>query len=238
MWTKVKNFILDLLYPQFCFNCGQEGSYLCEDCQSILEILNTHQKHQAQNLKDLYFALPCQNLLIKNLIQKFKHQPFVKELAQPLTSLIITHFQLLDKKPNFFYPTKGQKSSNETDYILIPVPLEKRKLKLRGFNQAEEIGKELSKFLKISLLNNVLAKIKETPPQVELSDEKRKENIKGAFIVRNGGLIRNRKILLVDDIYITGSTMEECAKVLKEAGVKEIIGIVVARAKPEDDNSL
>jgi competence protein ComFC len=221
MWTKVKNFILDLLYPQFCFNCGKEGSYLCQDCQSILEILNTHQKHQthppAGGLKDLYFALPYQSLLIKNLIQKFKYRPFVKELAQPLTSLIITHFQLLDKKPNF------------SDFILIPVPLEKRKLKSRGFNQTEEIGKELSKFLKIPLLNNILAKIKETPPQVDLFDEERKENIKGVFTVRNGGLIKNRKILLVDDVYTTGSTLEECANVLKETGVKEIIGIVVAR---------
>jgi predicted amidophosphoribosyltransferase len=243
MWITVKNFISDLLYPQFCFNCGKEGNYLCQDCQSIIEILNTHQKHQTQNLKDLYFALPYQNLLIKNLIKKFKYQPFVKELAQPLASLIITHFQLLDKKPNFFCPLRlqpthrilppsagpDQKSSNGADYIFIPVPLEKKKLKQRGFNQAEEIGKELSKFLKISLLNNVLAKIKETPPQVDLSDEERKENIKGVFIVRNGDLIKNRKILLVDDIYTTGSTLEECAKVLKKAGAKEIIGIVVAR---------
>jgi len=260
MWAKVKNFILDLLYPQFCFNCGREGSYLCEDCQSILGVLNTHQKHQTQNLKDLYFALPYQNLLIKNLIRKFKYQPFVKELAIPLTSLIITHFQLLDNKPNFFYPVRDRKSSNGADYILIPVPLEKKKLKWRGFNQAEEIGKELARFLKIPLVNNVLVKIKETLPQVELSDEERKENVKGVFIVvkedksssspatlsrgarksgssfdfaaarvSNGELIKNRKILLVDDIYTTGSTLEECAKVLKEAGAKEIIGIVVAR---------
>jgi len=223
MRRKAKNFILDLLYPKFCFNCGREGSYLCEDCKSTLEILQSHQKYIFKNLKDLYFALPYQKSLIKNLIQQFKYQPFIKELARNLSSLIITHFQLLDNKPNFF------------DYTLIPIPLEKKKLKWRGFNQAEEIGKELSKFLKISLLNNVLAKIKETPPQVELSDEERKENIKGAFAVRNEELIKNKKILLVDDVYTTGSTMEECARVLKRPteggypGAKEIIGIVVAR---------
>jgi competence protein ComFC len=217
MWTRAKNFILDLLYPQFCFNCGWEGSYLCEDCQSTLEILNFHQKHQTQNLKDLYFALPYHGLLIKNLIQKFEYRPFVKELAIPLTSLIITHFQLLDNKPNF------------SDYILIPVPREKKKLKWRGFNQAEEIGRELSKFLKIPLVNDVLVKIKETLPQVESSKEERKENIKGAFLIKNGSQILDRKILLVDDIYNTGSTMEECARVLKEAGAKETIGIVIAR---------
>ncbi|PIP24742.1 MAG: hypothetical protein COX33_00260 [Candidatus Nealsonbacteria bacterium CG23_combo_of_CG06-09_8_20_14_all_36_125] len=91
------------------------------------------------------------------------------------------------------------------------------------------MGKELSKFFRISLLNNVLAKIKETPAQVDLSEEERKENIRNAFSIKNGGQILGRKILLVDDIYTTGSTLTECAKVLKEAGAKEIIGIVIAR---------
>ena len=181
MWAKVKNFILDLLYPRFCFNCGREGSYLCEDCQSILGVLNTHQKHQTQTLKDLYFALPYQETLIKNLIQKFKYQLFVKGLAISLTSLIITHFQLLDNKLNF------------SGFTLIPVPLEKSKLKRRGFNQAEEIGKELARFLKIPLVSNVLVKIKETLPQVELSDEERKENVKDAFSIKNGGQILGKK---------------------------------------------
>ncbi len=217
MWAKVKNFILDLLYPQFCFNCQREGSYLCEDCQSTLRISNIHQKYQSQNLKDLYFALPYQETLIKNLIQKFKYRPLVKELANPLTSLIITHFQLLDNKPNF------------SGFTLIPVPLEKSKLKWRGFNQAEEIGKELAKFLKIPLILDCLVKIRETLPQVELSDQERKENVKDAFSIKNGSQILGKKILLVDDIYTTGSTLEECAKVLKKAGAKEIIGIVIAR---------
>jgi len=234
MRGKVKNFILDLLYPKFCFNCGREGSYLCSDCQSTLEILSSHTRatakggdevaasstteYRTQELKDLYFALPYRNPLIKNLTKLFKYEPFVKELAQPLTSLIITHFQLIEKSP-----------ADLADCILMPVPLEKRKLKWRGFNQAEEIGRELAQFFQIPLLNNVLAKIKETPPQVELSDEERKENIKGAFFCQSSEKIKGKKILLVDDIYTTGSTMEECAKVLKTAGAKEIIGIVVAR---------
>ena len=155
--------------------------------------------------------------MIKNLVQKFKYQPLVKELAIPLTSLIITHFQLLDNKPNF------------SGFTLIPIPLEKKKLKWRGINQAEEIGKELSKFLKIPLISDCLVKTRETLPQVELSDEVRKENVKRAFSIKNGDQILGKKILLVDDIYTTGSTMIECAKVLKIAGAKEIIGIVVAR---------
>ena len=213
----IKNFLLDLFFPKFCFSCHREGEYLCLDCQATLEISGIHQKEKLSNLNDLYFATDYQKPLVKNLIQRFKYEPFIKELAKPLTSLIIEHFQLLDQKPDF------------SDFVLIPVPLEKKKLKWRGFNQAEEIGKELSEFLNIEILNNVLIKTKETLPQVELSDEERKENIKGAFSCQHPELVRERKVLLVDDIYTTGSTMAECARVLKKSGVKEVIGIVIAR---------
>lgn len=213
----IKKFLLELLFPKFCFGCQKERSYLCQDCKSILGILNSHQKYSGKNLKDLYWATPYQNFLIKKLIQKFKYQSFVRDLSQYLASLIIEHFQLLDNKPDFL------------DFILIPVPLEKRKLKWRGFNQAEEISKELSKFLKIPVVNDCLLKIKETIPQVKLQEEERKKNVLGAFLIKNESKIKQRKILLVDDIYTTGSTIEECARVLKESGIKEVIGIVVAR---------
>ncbi len=227
MWKK--DFFLDIIFPKFCLNCSREGDYLCEDCQGLLDISGFHQTFSTKRLKDLYFPLSYQNFLVKKIIHQFKYQPFVKELSKTLASLIIEHFQLLDNKPDFFSFPENRSSSQEANFILIPIPSTKKRLKWRGFNQAEEIGKELAIFLKISLLNNVLAKIKETPPQVELSDEERKENIEGAFIVRNEELIKNRKILLVDDVYTTGSTMEEAARVLKGAGAKEISGIVVAR---------
>jgi len=149
-------------------NCQREGSFLCEDCQAILDISSSHQEFQTENLSDLYYPLEYKNPLIKNLIKRFKYEPLVKELAKDLTSLIIAHFQLLDPPPNF----------GGGDYVLLPVPLEKRKLKWRGFNQSEEIGKEISKFLNIPLINDILFKIKETLPQVELSEKEREENIK------------------------------------------------------------
>ena len=206
-------------------NCQREGSFLCEDCQAILDISSSHQEFQTENLSDLYYPLEYKNPLIKNLIKRFKYEPLVKELAKDLASLIIAHFQLLDPPPNF----------GGGDYVLVPVPLEKRKLKWRGFNQSEEIGKEISKFLNIPLINDILFKIKETPPQVELSEKEREENIKGVFIIRNRKKISGKKILLVDDVYTTGSTMEEAARVLKKAGAKEVIGIVIARAAPGQD---
>jgi ComF family protein len=223
LFKKYTGFILELLFPKFCFGCHREGSYLCEDCQATLETFKFHKQHSGRYLKDLYFTLPYRGSLIRNLIQKFKHQPLVKELAKPLSSLIIEHLQLLDNKPSF------------TDFVIIPIPLEKKRLKARGFNQAEEIAKELASFFEIPLISDCLMKIKETPPQAELAVEARKENIKGVLSVKNGQEIKNKKILLIDDIYVTGSTMEEAARTLKKAGAKEVIGIAVVRADPDKD---
>jgi len=231
---KSKKFFLDLFFPKFCLNCGSKGSYLCEDCLSTIEILEYQfcpgcQKRilnekicpscrKLIKLDGLYFAASYQNNLVKQLITKFKYEPFAKELKDSLARLIITHFQLCDKKETDF-----------NDFYLIAVPLEKKRLKWRGFNQSEEIAKELAGFLKIPLISDALYKIKQTPPQMELTAEARKENIKGAFLVKNKEKIGGRKILLVDEVYTTGSTMNECARVLKDAGAKEVWGVAVAR---------
>jgi len=132
--------------------------------------------------------------------------------------LIIAHFNLLEK------PLESWK-----DFILVPVPLTNKKKRKRGFNQAEGLGEELRKSLGIPLLKNCLLKIKETPPQIELQKEERLKAQKGVFLVKNKGEIKERKLLLVDDVYTTGATMEECAKVLKIAGAKEVWGVAIAR---------
>lgn len=249
--SKISNGVLDILFPKLCFNCQKEGDYLCQDCQSLLEISQHQyclcqkpkrlfqggkcQTCHSKKLNGLYFAISYQNSLVKELIQKFKYKPFIKELAETLSNLIITHFQLLDNKPNLVYPVREEKFSNRANFILLPIPLNKKRQRQRGFNQAEEIAKELAKSLKLPVLNDVLLKIKSTLPQVELSEKERKENVKDTFLVKNKETIQNKKILLVDDVYTTGSTMEEAARILKEAGAKEVWGIVVARAQPGED---
>ncbi|MDO8436200.1 MAG: hypothetical protein Q7S82_02330, partial [bacterium] len=195
-WKKTKKFFLDLFFPKFCLNCQKEGDFLCEDCKALLEISPFHRSFPGRGIADLYIPLSYQNPLVKSLIRHFKYEPFVKELATTLASLIISHFQLLDNKPDF------------TDYIIIPIPLSKKRLKWRGYNQSEELGKELAEFFKIPSISNCLVKTKETAPQMELAGEARKENVKGIFLVKNSELIRGKKILLIDDVYTTGSTME------------------------------
>jgi ComF family protein len=245
MRKEIRKFLLNIFFPKFCFSCHHEGNYLCQDCKALLEISQYRYclckrpkrsisrgkclKCQHKKLTGLYFAVDYQNILIKKLIQKFKYKPFIKELAKPLASLIITHFQLLDNKPNFFYPVRNRRSSNGANFVLIPIPLSQKRLKWRGFNQAVEISKELSKTLEVPLILDCLMKIKETLPQVQLTAEARKENVKSIFSCQSQDEISGKKILLVDDIYTTGSTMAEAAQVLKESGAKEVWGVVVAR---------
>jgi ComF family protein len=230
----LKEWFLNLLFPRSCLGCQREGSYLCQDCLATLEIseyqycLCKKPKRLAlagkcrscyqKKLNGLYFATSYQNKFLQKLIHHFKYDPYVKELSGSLASLIIAHFQLSSKIPQF-----GQ------DWILIPVPLSRKKERRRGFNQAKEIAQELSSRLNLPLIDGVLLKFKETPAQVDLEEKARMENPRGAFLVKNSEKIKNKKILLVDDVYTTGATIEECARVLKEAGAKDVWGVAVAR---------
>lgn len=226
MFFKVKNFILEMLFPRFCFNCHREGDYLCPDCEALLEISGFHQPFRSAYLSDLYFSVNYQNPLVKNLIQNFKYEPFIKDLKSTLASLIIKHFQLMDNLPEF-HPQINL--GNKNNFLLVPVPLYKKRLKWRGFNQAEELANELAKFFRVPVINNCLIKNKPTLPQIELSEVERKENIKNAFLIKNQELIKNKNVLLIDDVFTTGATMSECARLLKEVGAKKVIGLVIAR---------
>ncbi len=235
IFISIKNFLLDLLFPKFCISCGKDGSYLCQDCFSLIDILERQYCpfcsrpkividgktcnfcSRSKSLNGLYCAASYNNFIVKKLINQFKYEPYIKELSKPLSSLIVAHLINLNKVENF------------QDYILAPIPLHKKKLKKRGFNQASEIAKELSKILKISFFDDILIKTKQTPAQMELKKEEREKNIKGIFLCQKPETIQRKKILLVDDVFTTGSTMEESALTLKKAGAKEIWGIVVAR---------
>lgn len=110
--------------------------------------------------------------------------------------------------------------------IIIPVPISKKRNRQRGYNQSELILMEIAKSMKdICVLTNVLYKVKDTLPQSTLGKEERRNNLKNAYEVRNNEIIKNKKVLLFDDIYTTGSTVEECSKMLKNAGVYEIRSI-------------
>ncbi len=261
---KIKSFLLELFFPCFCFGCGKEGVYLCQDCKSILDIseydyclcnknplrlplnqnpsagASTELSRMSSGLKNgkcnkcsdkklsgLYFALPYkEKLLTKKLIYQFKYKPYIKDLAKILALLIAEHLILSGKNIEEIWENS----------ILIPVPLDKKKLKFRGYNQSEELAKELAKIFKIPLISDVLIKTKITEPQMELAKEEREKNLRGAFAINYKKLqtsdvcnFDKKKVFLVDDVYTTGSTTEECARILRQAGAKSVWGIAIAR---------
>ena len=107
------------------------------------------------------------------------------------------------------------------DY-LVPIPIHEKRRKERGFNQTEVLVKELSKLSGIPYDNEILLRHKQTKPQNSLTPKERKDNIKGAFFVNKADLIENKKILIVDDIFTTGSTVEEAAKELYKNGAVNV----------------
>ncbi len=245
---KFKELSLDLLFPKFCLGCKKEGTYLCDDCRTLLDISEfsyclCDQKPQRlppaqltgkcsrcndKKLSGLYFALPYKDpsagsgqktSLTRKLIHQFKYKPYLKDLAKTLASILIEHFVLSGKNTNEIWENS----------VLVPIPLDKKKLKERGYNQSEELAKELSKILQVSVISDCLIKVKHTNPQMELKKEEREKNLENAFQIKNPADLAGKKIFLVDDVYTTGSTMNECAKTLKLAGAKNVWGIVIAR---------
>jgi ComF family protein len=113
--------------------------------------------------------------------------------------------------------------------FIVPVPLNILRRLKRGYNQAELLALELSKILKKPMLKNVLFRSKITKAQFKLSKKEREKNIKGSFYVKESPLIKKKRILLIDDIATTGTTVSECAYVLKKAGAKEVFVLTLAR---------
>lgn len=113
--------------------------------------------------------------------------------------------------------------------VLIPVPLHRYRKNWRGFNQAELVAGEVARGR--SPIVEALVRIKATSQQARTIDKKtRVENMKGAFeITKAGRSLRGKKVILVDDVFTSGATMGECAKVLRQAGIKEVWGFVLAR---------
>lgn len=112
----------------------------------------------------------------------------------------------------------------------IPVPLFPKKEKQRGFNQASLLARELSEKKNIQLVESRLVKIKATPSQTSLEAEARRKNLKNAFDVTKGHEIEGKIVLLVDDVYTTGSTLQECSLALTKAGASEVRALTVAQA--------
>jgi len=113
---------------------------------------------------------------------------------------------------------------------IVPVPLHPRRRRERGFNQAQVIAAELARLKGIDLVDDALVKVKNVPPQTSLQARERAHNIRGAFKIKKAEEIEGKTVLLLDDVYTTGSTLRECALALKKSGVKDVRALTIAQA--------
>lgn len=229
----IKNAVLDLIFPRACFGCGKEGAYVCDDCVAVIDIssyryclcpkptivIEGGKCHFCQNnkLDGLLAPVSYEKALARNIIKKFKYEPLIRGLSKELASIIDSHFKLLDDPPDF------------SGFTVTAIPLDNKRLRWRGYNQAEELAKALAITLGLKTDFRVLKKIKSNLIQADLDKEQRKENVRGIFMCPSKTEVKGKNILMIDDVYTTGATMEEAATVLKEAGARKVWGVVFAR---------
>jgi ComF family protein len=231
--SKIKNFILDLLFPKKCLGCGKANIYICDDCFNKIEISQNNtcffcgkitwqgriclECKKENHLDRVISATEYANPLIRELIKSFKYY-FAQELAIPLSKLLI-------KTLNNWLSDIGY-----WNFLLVPIPLHKRREKFRGFNQAELLAREIADYFKIPVSTHTLKRKLHTYPQAKIKDmEKRKMNLENIFEINSEKPVVGKTIILIDDVITTGATLIGAAKILKQSGAKEVWAITVAK---------
>lgn len=229
--------ILDTLFPIRCVGCDVRGEWLCRDCLATLPRKHEQhcphcQVHPTPNgetcldcstktaLDGVFAATHYHEPILANALHIFKYK-FIHSIAEPLGSILIESLRHCD------LPLPD---------AIIPVPLHPRRLRFRGFNQsallATLLSRNLTPGIELPLVSDALVRIRHTPPQARIDDAAmRRSNLKNAFAVSkpSRATLKGKTIWLVDDVSTTGTTLEECARVLKKSGVKKVFGIVVAQ---------
>lgn len=207
---------LDFIFPPVCGFCGElsEG-YLCTKCrEDIIHsdiYLNQLDLYQDKSIFiDEHFYLFSYEEPIREKILQYKFED-----KAYLASTIYEFFMNNEKLYGFL---------KKYD-IMIPIPISSSRKRERGYNQSELLARKISRMASIPIEMQVLKKVKHNQPQSSLNRQQRKQNVKNVYKVQNELKIQNKKILLFDDIYTTGSTANECARILKGAG-SSTVGIL------------
>jgi len=230
--------IVSLIYPPRCQGCGNsldllDGNVLCGDCLSGIK-LNTppfckrcgrpgvHQGgicgdcHKFKYYFDAGYAVSVYDGIMRECIHKFKYRNGVA--LERLFKGLMGGF--------------AERHIEMQRYdLLAPVPLHSVKQRERTFNQSEILSLHLSRKFGVPTLKNNLVRIRQGRPLMMLSKKNRLEDISGAFTVKDASLLKDRSVLLIDDVFTTGATANECSKVLKEAGAGPVEVFTLARGE-------
>lgn len=200
--------LLDLIFPKKCLECGKEGQYICGNCLMNVSL---------RRYKNGNFSVFKYKSVIRKAIISLKYK-FAYDVVSELVSVSVDNIPELDK-----------------NIILVPIPLHKHKNNWRGFNQTELLGEKIAKQMKWRYIPNLLLKTVKSKQQVGLKGQERRKNLSGVFVVNSKILpsyntynLLHNTIVLFDDVYTTGTTINEAKKVLQKAGFKNIKSLTIA----------
>lgn len=205
--------------PPVCSKCGRKmfgvsvERLLCEDCRSTRVYYDAgYSPYLYRRKEETDRPRP-----LSELIRLFKYGKG-RHLRSFLGGLLLNY-------------VREHADMSQYDAI-VPVPLHWRRYFSRGFNQATDLARPLSRHFRISILKRSLRRVRHTRPQVSLPPKERKSNIVNAFKVTRPARVAGKKLLLIDDVITTGATLNECARVLKDAGASEVT--ILTLAHPSD----
>ena len=217
MLGKLGKLGVDLFFPRKCLNCGKEGQYICDECSLFINELGA--------FGDV--GVFEYNGIIQKALKEVKYR-YTKDI---LNELIEKAFQIiLDNNNRYRFNDFLSFLVNEKPVVTY-VPMYKKKERYRGFNQSEMIARKIGEVFNLEVIG-LLKKTRETKSQTKLNKEERFRNVQSSVTntaAFDTELSNISTVLLVDDIFTTGATMNECKRVLREMGIENIRGFTLAR---------
>ncbi|TET68536.1 MAG: ComF family protein [Dehalococcoidia bacterium] len=226
--AKLKGTALDLLFPQYCVGCGKEGRLICSSCrQSLPRIAPPICPRCGRPQPSGILCPDCVSWQAKldGIRSPFRFEGVMRQAIHQLKyrnlrALVVPLAKLL-RDYLITNPVPGE--------ILVPVPMHQKRLRERGYNQSNLLARELGKLTDLTVVDDCLIRQRHTPPQARTSTvDERRSNIADAFVCRDQRL-RNKQVLLIDDVATSGATLDACAAVLKACGAASVWGLVMAK---------
>jgi len=235
--------LISLLFPADCKICHHpleplSRSFICEDCWSKVKWLEA--PHCSRCSKPFPSSSTLQGVSCLLCSECRKEKSYFEKIFVPTLyeGVMKEAIHLLKyKKKTGISASLERIMKRYFDHIdlphldlVVPVPLHRKRFRERGFNQAELIADIVARYFRLKLVKNNLQRVRATKTQTTLARKERIKNIKGAFQVKNKGEFQKKSLLLVDDVYTTGTTLKEAARVLKRAEAGEVYLFALARA--------
>jgi len=230
---KLFQAILDFVLPAFCGICyrplEKDERVVCEECMSQIQFisepycLRCGKPTKGEKVCMDCFVYPHRLLRIRalgvyagvlasliHLLKYTRKLSLAARLGKMMSKLVI--------EDNFLSRVQ----------LIVPVPLHPTRMRERGYNQSELLARNIGEYLNIPISTKSLLRVRNTKSQTRLSPEQRRENVRGAFMLKDTKDIANKHILLVDDVFTTGATLDECAIALIDGGAAAVYAITCA----------